>query len=58
MKNITVYIPGNDTQSEDMHIASGFVEPVVIKDGKCYYAFTVRDHKNYINITAGLSMNS
>lgn len=54
MKNITVYIPGTDTQSEDMHIASGFVEPVVIKDGKSYYAFSVRDHKSYINIIKDL----
>lgn len=54
MKNITVYIPGTDTQSEDMHITSGFVEPVVIKDGKGYYAFSVRDHKSYINIIKDL----
>ena len=49
MKNITVYIPGTDTQSEGMHIASGFVDPVVIKDGKSYYAFLLMDHKSYID---------
>ncbi len=48
MKNITVYIPGTDSESEFIHKATGFVEPVVIKDKKKYYALNVRDHKSYI----------
>ncbi len=48
MKNITIYIPGTDSESEFIHMATGFVEPVVIKDKKNYYAFSVRDHKSYI----------
>ncbi len=48
MENITVYIPGTDSESEFIHIATGFVEPVVIKDKKKYFALNVRDHKSYI----------
>ncbi|MBQ4560880.1 MAG: hypothetical protein IJA55_00940 [Clostridia bacterium] len=48
MENLTIYIPGTDSESEFIHMATGFVEPVVIKDKKKYYALNVRDHKSYI----------
>ncbi len=45
---ISVYIPGTDSESEFIHLETGFVEPVVIKDKNKYYAVSIRDHKSYI----------
>ena len=47
-KNISIYLPGIDSESEFIHISTGYVEPVVIKDKKNYYALRVRDHKSFI----------